>query len=73
MIKTAEINERLLEDLRVPFWKVPFLAADSVVDRRRLHCRLNSLREPGRFPCLISRTRGVRLCLMTRRTFLAGT
>ena len=41
--------------------------------RRRLHCRLNSLREPGRFPCLISRRRGVRLCLMARRTFLAGT
>ena len=50
-----------------------FLAADSAVDRRRLHCRLNSLREPGRFPCLISRRRGVRLCLMARRTFLAGT
>ncbi len=54
-------------------WLAAFLAADSVVDRRRLHCRLNSLREPGRFPCLIRRRRGVRLCLMARRTFLGGT
>ena len=59
--------------LLVPFWNVPFLAGDSVVDRRRLHCRLNSLRKPGRFPCSITRRRGVRLCLMARRTFLAGT
>jgi hypothetical protein len=51
----------------------PCLAADSVVDRRRLHCRLSSLRQPGRFPCSIGRRRGVRLCLMARRTFLAGT
>jgi hypothetical protein len=54
-----------------PFRNVPFLAADSTVDRRRLHCRLNASREPGRFPRLISK--GARLCLMARRTFLAGT
>jgi hypothetical protein len=52
---------------------VPILAGDSVVDRRRVHCRLNLLPKPDRFSCLITRTRGIRLCLMTRRTFLAGT
>ena len=49
------------------------LDSDLVLDRRRLHCRLNSSSKPGHFPCLIRRRGGVRLCLMARRTFLAGT
>ena len=40
---------------------------------RRLHCILSSSRKPTQFPRLISGWRGVRLCLMARRTFLAGT
>ena len=55
--------------LVVPFWNIAFLAGDSAVDRRRLHCKLNSLPKPGRFPCLISRRRGVRLCLMCAEPF----
>jgi hypothetical protein len=57
----------------VPFRNVPLLAGDLAVDRRRLSCRLAPLPKPGCFPCLITRRRGVRLCLMARRTFLAGT
>ncbi|MGP0066153.1 MAG: DUF2721 domain-containing protein [Isosphaeraceae bacterium] len=77
MISTATRIARIVDRIRVLVEMCDrstlSLAADSVVDCRRLHCRLNSLREPGRFPCWITRRIGVRLCLMAHRTFLGGT
>ncbi len=53
-------HERHLSGGRVALFLFS-LGADSVVDRRRLHCRLDLFQEPGGFRCLNSRRRGLRL------------
>ena len=46
---SSDRSSNLRPVLPVPFWNVPFLSAVLIVDRRRLHCKLNSLGERAAF------------------------